>query len=573
MKLYNLCLELTALCIVSCTTENNLDTSRDGNMMFSAGIGEFASRVMNNGWEGDETIAVCIGETVKSYSITNTGTMSTEEEGFVWADDATSVNVKAWTPYTETSIDLTQQTTVENSSDCDLLACETTATSANVQLAFNHKMTKMQYMLQTYTGYTDEEAKNAKISFFGYASATFTNGIVTPVGDSDKLIPTYTTSDFNGEALLVPCDMWEKPLIQVEIGGDIYVYTPSKSVTSDFEKNTGVLVPGIRQQYFLQVSKKGLQVTMESDPVNWGGNQEITDVADSKFKAVVPNEIFRLEGYSVTGIEADGFINDATTGFSITYTKGTVSDGIDFEGMCDRKRTVGPNANTVTFSFTNIRSDIKLVYMREYMEVGYYFYSDGTYGDTYKDNQTVGIIYKIGQHSTDNVNNYQGTDITEIHGYVVALDDEKNSSSTSAFKWKEGVGALHSDEYPEIGIADGNTSKYIGYQNTKYLIEKAASQDGTTVPAASTSTAKNSSSVIYGTSGWYLPSHTQLKDLESLAGFLGQRYAALDGTYWDSSFDDDANAYIVVFASGAISSTEYYRAVNSDQKVRLILTF
>ena len=573
MKLYNLCLELTALCIVSCTTENNLDTSRDGNMMFSAGIGEFASRVMNNGWEGDETIAVCIGETVKSYSITNTGTMSTEEEGFVWADDATSVNVKAWTPYTETSIDLTQQTTVENSSDCDLLACETTATSANVQLAFNHKMTKMQYMLQTYTGYTDEEAKNAKISFFGYASATFTNGIVTPEGDPDKLIPTYTTSDFNGEALLVPCDMWEKPLIQVEIGGDIYVYTPSKSVTSDFEKNTGVLVPGIRQQYFLQVSKKGLQVTMESDPVNWGGNQEITDVADSKFKAVVPNEIFRLEGYSVTGIEADGFISDATTGFSITYTKGTVSDGIDFEGMCDRKRTVGPNANTVTFSFTNIRSDIKLVYMREYMEVGYYFYSDGTYGDTYKDNQTVGIIYKIGQHSTDNVNNYQGTDITEIHGYVVALDDEKNSSSTSAFKWKEGVGALHSDEYPEIGIADGNTSKYIGYQNTKYLIEKAASQDGTTVPAASTSTAKNSSSVIYGTSGWYLPSHTQLKDLESLAGFSGQRYAALDGTYWDSSFDDDANAYIVVFASGAISSTEYYRAVNSDQKVRLILTF
>ena len=233
MKLYNLCLELTALCIVSCTTENNLDTSRDGNMMFSAGIGEFASRVMNNGWEGDETIAVCIGETVKSYSITNTGTMSTEEEGFVWADDATSVNVKAWTPYTETSIDLTQQTTVENSSDCDLLACETTATSANVQLAFDHKMTKMQYMLQTYTGYTDEEAKNAKISFLGYASATFTNGIVTPVGNPDNLIPTYKTSDFNGEALLAPCDMWERPLIQVEIGGDIYVYTPSKSVTSD----------------------------------------------------------------------------------------------------------------------------------------------------------------------------------------------------------------------------------------------------------------------------------------------------------------------------------------------------
>ena len=79
--------------------------------------------------------------------------------------------------------------------------------------------------------------------------------------------------------------------------------------------------------------------------------------------------------------------------------------------------------------------------------------------------------------------------------------------------------------------------------------------------------------MINGTSGWYLPSHTQLKDLESLAGFSGQEYAALDGTYWDSSFDGDANAYIVVFDSGAISSPDFYRAVNSDQKVRLILTF
>lgn len=311
---------------------------------------------------------------------------------------------------------------------------------------------------------------------------------------------------------------------------------------------------------------------MESNPVNWGGNQEITDVADSKFKAVVPNEISQLAGYSVTGIGADGFISDATQGFSITYTKGNDSDGIDFEGMCDRKRTVDSGANTVIFSFTNIRSDIKLAYMPEYMEVGYYFYNDGTYGDTYNVN-AVGIIYKIGQHSTDNVNNYPGTGITEIHGYVVALDDEKNSSSTSSFKWKEGAGALHSDEYPEIGIAGGNTSKYIGYQNTKYLIDKAKTQTETTVPAASTSTEKNSQSVINGTSGWYLPSHTQLKDLESLAGFSGDGYTALDGTYWDSSFDGDANAYIVVFGSGAISSPDFYRAVDSEQKVRLILTF
>lgn len=55
--------------------------------------------------------------------------------------------------------------------------------------------------------------------------------------------------------------------------------------------------------------------------------------------------------------------------------------------------------------------------------------------------------------------------------------------------------------------------------------------------------------------------------------FSGDGYTALDGTYWDSSFDGDANAYIVVFGSGAISSPDFYRAVDSEQKVRLILTF
>lgn len=309
---------------------------------------------------------------------------------------------------------------------------------------------------------------------------------------------------------------------------------------------------------------------MESSSIGWD-NETIKDdeITDSKFKVVIPEEISILAGYSLQGIEND-FIADATHGFSITYTKSEVSDGIDFEGMCDRERSVAEN--NITFTFKNIRSDIKLTYTTEYMEVGYYLYNNGTYGEDYKDGETAGVIFKVGKHETDDVVNYDGR-LTKIHGYAVALTDEENASQGTTFKWKNGNGALHSNEYPEFGIGGGNTTQYIGYQNTKYLIEKAVSQDRTTVPAASTSTAKNSPSVINGTSGWYLPSHTQLKDLESLAGFSGQRYTALNGTYWDSSFDSDANAYIVVFGSGVISSTDFYRAVDSEQKVRLILTF
>ncbi|WP_303913856.1 fimbrillin family protein [Bacteroides mediterraneensis] len=570
MKLYNLCIGLATLGIISCSTENNLENSENESIKFSAGIGNFTSRVANNQWEGGEIIGVSIGEQTKAYHITASGEMSTEDP-YLWDD--TPVDIKAWTPLTDEEISLTDQSTEEKFYNCDFLACQTKAESANVQLAFNHQMTKMEYMLQTHTGYTDEEAKQAKVYFMGYGAVTYSQGTIATTGEPNQLISTWSTADFNGTALLAPCEMWGKPLIRVEIGGDVYVYTPQKEVNSDNQRNTGVLVAGARQQYFLQVSKTGLQVTMQSSSVDWD-NETIGNegIADSKFKVVIPEEISKLTKYSLQGIETNDFITDAEEGFSITYKKSETSDGIDFEGMCDRKRTVNTEANTVTFSFTNIHSDIKLAYMPEYMEVGYYFYNDGTYGDTYKDN-AVGIIYKIGAHNTDNVANYAGTTINTIHGYVVALDDEKNDSEISTFKWKEGNGTLLSNNYPESGIAGGNTSKYIGYQNTKYLIEQAATQADTKVPAVATSTAKNSPNVINGTSGWYLPSHTQLKDLESLAGISKQGYTALDGTYWDSSFDSKDYAYIVVFGNGTISSANFYRAVDSEQKVRLILTF
>lgn len=92
------------------------------------------------------------------------------------------------------------------------------------------------------------------------------------------------------------------------------------------------------------------------------------------------------------------------------------------------------------------------------------------------------------------------------------------------------------------------------------------------MPAASASTSKDAPE---NTSGWYLPSHTQLKDLAVLANTSYLNYIPLNGTYWDSSFDGgNTNAYVVNFnANGAIGSTEFYKQVDAKNKVRLILTF
>lgn len=42
------------------------------------------------------------------------------------------------------------------------------------------------------------------------------------------------------------------------------------------------------------------------------------------------------------------------------------------------------------------------------MEVGYYLYNNGTYGEDYKDGETAGVIFKVGKHETDDVVNYDG---------------------------------------------------------------------------------------------------------------------------------------------------------------------
>lgn len=581
MRLFNIqkyCLGLMAvvsLGAVSCTNEAELDSAQErGDVVFSAQVDKVVTRITDNKWDGGELVGVKAGETVKTYKVTATGKMSTEDEPYTW--DGTSYDVLAWSPLTTEQINLKDQTTTEKFFACDLLVSSAKVESKNVRFAFGHQMTRMWWELQKFEGYTESQVNEARISFIGYGAVTYAAGEVTPIGDAGQLISTRNSKGEyyrNGEAMMVPGEMWDKPLIQVEIGGDTYIYTPSKDNQNDVAKNTGKLLPNTWQRYYLSVSKKGLTVEMEADEVGWDNtNISGDEITDAMFKAAISDDVSALPNYKVEGLEAD-FITDKVRGFSITYKEEKASGGIAYEGLADRTRTVGSDG-TVTFTFSNICSDLKLTYTEEYMEIGYYFYKDGTYGAKYKADGTVGVIYKVGKHETDDASNYEGTGLKTIHGYVVALADEVDGE-TQFFKWKDGSAGLYGAEFPENGhIGDGKTSLYIGYSNTRYLIEKAAAAEATAVPAASTSTRKNGSGLISGTSGWYLPSHTQLKDLATLANKAIENYQVLNGTYWDSSFDSDPNAYIVIFGeNGAISSPDFYRSVDSTNKVRLILTF
>lgn len=492
---------------MSCTREADIDMTDTDGVVFSANIGQ-ASRRGDNSWTGGELIGMQVGESVKTYRISDaaTGAMVTDDEPYTWTSG--EYQLHAWSPYTDKSISLTDQSDAEKMFACDLLECNTTVNAQSVQLTFKHKMTRVWYELQQFPGYTDEEANNAVISYYGYPSIKYTEGIIEKEGEPNTEISTRKIDDRHGEAILVPGEMWDKPFIKVVIGGDTYVYTPKHTVVTDEERQTGVLKEGYNQRYYLKVSKKGIEVSMESSSVGWD-SETIDGVTDGKYKAEIPSN---LNNPQITGVE-NGIITGADNSFSISYTENG-NGGLLYEGNCTVQRTTDGTSHTYTFS--KIASDIKVSYTSEYLKVGKYYYSNGTFGDeAVKEGcETVGLVYKLGvsknEYDTDQIDNYSGSELKSITGYVVSL-----TSSTNKFSWAQGDNL--ETEFASFENSDDEEKSegtmYKGYIYTK-AIETALINAAEKSPFWTAF--KNLIKTLptpEGTSGWYIPSVAQLQDI------------------------------------------------------------
>lgn len=492
---------------MSCTREADIDMTDTDGVVFSANIGQ-ASRRGDNSWTGGELIGMQVGESVKTYRISDaaSGAMVTDDEPYTWTSG--EYQLHAWSPYTDKSISLTNQSDAEKMFACDLLECNTTVNAKSVQLTFKHKMTRVWYELQQFPGYTDEEANNAVISYYGHSSIKYTEGIIDKEGEPNSEILPRKIDDRHGEVILVPGEMWNKPFIKVVIGGDTYVYTPKHTVATDEERQTGVLKEGYNQRYYLKVSKKGIEVSMESSSVGWN-NETVDGVTDGKYKAEIPSN---LNNPQITGVE-NGIITGADNSFSISYTENG-NGGLLYEGNCDVQRTTDGTSHTYTFS--KIASDIKVSYTSEYLKVGKYYYSNGTFGDeAVKEGcETVGLVYKLGasvnDYDTDKISNYSGSELKSITGYVVSL-----TSSTNKFSWAQGDNL--ETEFASFENSDDEEKSegtmYKGYIYTK-AIETALINAAEKSPFWTAF--KNLIKTLptpEGTSGWYIPSVAQLQDI------------------------------------------------------------
>lgn len=492
---------------MSCTREADIDMTDTDGVVFSANIGQ-ASRRGDNSWTGGELIGMQVGESVKTYRISDaaTGAMVTDDEPYTWTSG--EYQLHAWSPYTDKSISLTDQSDAEKMFACDLLECNATVNAKSVQLTFKHRMTRVWYELQQFPGYTDEEANNAVISYYGHSSIKYTEGIIDKEGEPNFEILPRKIDDRHGEAILVPGEMWDKPFIKVVIGGDTYVYTPKHTVATDEERQTGVLKEGYNQRYYLKVSKKGIEVSMESSSVGWD-SETIDGVTDGKYNAEIPSN---LNNPQITGVE-NGIITGADNSFSISYTENG-NGGLLYEGNCTVQRTTDGTSHTYTFS--KIASDIKVSYTSEYLKVGKYYYSNGTFGDeAVKEGcETVGLVYKLGasknEYDTDQIDNYSGSELKSITGYVVSL-----TSSTNKFSWAQGDNL--ETEFASFENSDDEEKSegtmYKGYIYTK-AIETALINAAEKSPFWTAF--KNLIKTLptpEGTSGWYIPSVAQLQDI------------------------------------------------------------
>lgn len=496
---------------MSCTREADIDMTDTDGVVFSANIGQ-VSRRGDNSWTGGELIGMQVGESVKTYRISDaaTGAMVTDDEPYTWTSG--EYQLHAWSPYTDKSISLTDQSDAEKMFACDLLECNTTVNAKSVQLTFKHKMTRVWYELQQFPGYTDEEANNAVISYYGYPSIKYAKGIIEKEGEPNTEISTRKIDDRHGEAILVPGEMWDKPFIKVVIGGDTYVYTPKHTVATDEERWTGVLKEGYNQRYYLKVSKKGIEVSMESSSVGWD-SETIDGVTDGKYKAEIPSN---LNNPQITGVE-NGIITGADNSFSISYTENG-NGGLLYEGNCDVQRTTVGITHTYTFS--KIASDIKVSYTSEYLKVGKYYYSNGTFGDeAVKEGcETVGLVYKLGasvnDYDTDKISNYSGSELKSITGYVLCIDSR--IPSTEPLGWKKDDDTYNGTEFDswENNEERYNATTFNGYQFTQEIAEKLQSSDINNFPLWQTFKGLNLQAPE-NTSGWYIPSIEQIKDVVS----------------------------------------------------------
>ena len=508
--------------------------------------------------EGEDRVArYVIGEN-------NALNPATPNQTLYWrtTDPAT---IKAWYPYeAQTNVYIDDQS--KGYAAFDFLYAEGEGSyNQPTTLLFKHQMAKVEYTLVCGDGITYTDLVTATVKVYGEIRASFTEGILAAADQRDGEITSYKDGT-SGSAVVVPQDMTGEPLLKVSINGNNYIYTPET-------EEAGNLVAGMRNTYNITVHKDRIEVASVSGA--WTDNVNEGNAAEAEnYRVYLPEGHGRTLTYSSNVTDKGTYLEVKGNSFTLSYTvtgQNWVKGFPIVEGLGKEECTL--SGNNYTFTYSSLRSDVRLAY-EDYIKLGDYYYSDGALSSDYNTDKTcIGIVFKIGAGEGDVVSNY-GNKLTVIHGYVVALQDAHTDT---------GVWGTRGTDIQQLPNESSFTGKYNGYTNTNIVrglgdySQYWAFQQVAAYPTAPTNS-----------SGWYLPSIGQLQDIYNLSDRAtlftsagGADFKTSDeGRYWSSTEEKDTDAWYYQFnGSGANSYGKDYYILDGEKVwcnpsyVRAVLTF
>lgn len=244
----------SCLLAASCSTDDDTAALPDGKypMTFTAQVdGLVATRATSdNSWEGNEEVAIQIGNEIKKYTAASDGNLTvTSDDPFYW-QSTNDITVNAWYPYSAekpaadaltVKADQSQDNNYQASDHLEATAATVTFNTP-AALAFKHRTVKVIVTLQAGEGVS------------GVISATVKFLNQTQVESGTEVIPNTTVTSGAYTALLIPKRIQDQQFIKVTIGmnGDArdYYYTPT-----DIN-----LEAGKQYSYTITVKKEGLVV-------------------------------------------------------------------------------------------------------------------------------------------------------------------------------------------------------------------------------------------------------------------------------------------------------------------------
>lgn len=603
--------------ISSCSADDTSpgNTLPDGKypMTFTTAVGELLvtrGTADNSKWAGGEKVAIQLGNDaasyggIKKYTAATDGALTPASNADLLYWRNTTETVTAWYPYSETKPTSftvqTNQNTADNYQTSDFLyttGTHTYSSSGACALVFKHLPVKVVINLINGDQVTADEVANATVSIVNQpttSGAITDNGTVAVATDgTESITPKVVSSDASAndyqktiQALLVPQDIANKKFIKVTIGTNNdardYYFTPAADAAA--------LKASTQYTYNITVQKEGLAVVSTSG--TWIDNEQNDSAPSTTFQISLSD----FDGTSTPNYkiaDASGELNkDNVTGvYTTNHNRITVSFSKDesgtkkiknafievTDGICKQytRSYMMDEAGVCTCTYTfDIRSDVSLkAVMLSDPQAGDYYYDDGTWSSTLSSTKTcIGVIFKAGAGTNDDVSKYSGKAIgEEISGYVVALKD----AIKQAAQWGTQLATGEASGATVIS-SDASNADYTGYYDTQTIYNSHSEEaDWSNVYHAFSSILHYRSEAVAPptSSDWYLPSVSQLVDVcsnSTVKTNLGTAGGALvNNYYWSSSEASNTNAWRVQVSNG----TPYSIAKTTKYYIRTVLTF